>query len=86
MKESTVSDVSAEQQARDMLERIGVENAQSFTAGDLVELANLISQRERLRSLLAYAVQEAEDWHDECRGRPLQDERLSEARALLRTA
>ena len=31
-----------EQQARDLLERIGVEDAQSFTAGDLVELANLI--------------------------------------------
>ena len=48
MKDYTVSDVSAEQQARDMLERIGVENAQSFTAGDLVELANLISESKRL--------------------------------------
>lgn len=33
-----------EQQARDMLERMGVENAQSFTAGDVVELANMISE------------------------------------------
>lgn len=36
---------SAEQQARDMLERMGIENAQSFTAGQLVELANLIADR-----------------------------------------
>jgi hypothetical protein len=43
------SSKSAEQEARDMLERIGVENAQSFTAGDLVELANLIAEVERLR-------------------------------------
>lgn len=30
-----------EQEARDMLERMEVEGAQSFSAGDLVELANL---------------------------------------------
>jgi hypothetical protein len=36
-----------EQQARDLLERIGVEDAQSFTAGDLVELANIIGQAAR---------------------------------------
>jgi hypothetical protein len=33
---------SAEQRARDMLERMGVDGAQSMTAGDVVELANLI--------------------------------------------
>lgn len=33
-----------EQQARDLLERAGVENAQSFTAGDLVEIANLLGR------------------------------------------
>lgn len=37
---------SAEQQARDMLERAGVEDAQSMTAGDLVEIANLIDDRK----------------------------------------
>jgi hypothetical protein len=37
--------VSAEQQARDMLERMGVEDAQNFSSGDLVELANLIASR-----------------------------------------
>lgn len=34
------------QQARDMLERIGVQNAQIFSAGDLVELANLINDSQ----------------------------------------
>lgn len=34
---------SAEQQARDMLERAGVEDAQNMTSGDLVEIANLIA-------------------------------------------
>lgn len=31
-----------EQQARDLLERTGVPDAQTYTAGDLVELANVI--------------------------------------------
>lgn len=35
--------MTAEQKARDMLERMGVEGAQDFSAGDLVELANLIA-------------------------------------------
>ena len=35
-----------EQQARDLLERAGIENAQSFTAGDLVEIANLLGRIE----------------------------------------
>lgn len=34
---------SVEQEARDLLERMGIEDAQSFTAGDVVELANLIN-------------------------------------------
>lgn len=37
--------MSAEQKARDMLERMGVENAQSFSSGELVELANLIANK-----------------------------------------
>ncbi len=40
---------SAEQKARDMLERMGIDGAQNFTAG-LIELANLIADRERLKS------------------------------------
>jgi hypothetical protein len=37
--------MTPEQQARDILERMGVRDAQSFTAGDLAELANLIARK-----------------------------------------
>ena len=40
--------MTAEQKARDLLESIGVEDAQNFSAGELVELANLISERDHL--------------------------------------
>ncbi len=43
--------MTAEQQARDMLERIGVDGAQSFSSGDVVELANLISLSEENKDL-----------------------------------
>jgi hypothetical protein len=49
MTQGTVSAVSAEQQARDLLERCGVEDAQSFTAGDVVELANLIARHYKFQ-------------------------------------
>lgn len=39
--------ISAEQQARNMLERIGVPDAQSYSASDLIELANLIAERNQ---------------------------------------
>lgn len=39
--------MSAEQQARDMLEAMGYEDAQQRTAGDVVFLANLIRRAER---------------------------------------
>lgn len=35
--------MTAEQAARDMLERMGWERAQELSAGDVVELANLIA-------------------------------------------
>ena len=38
---------SAEQQARDMLERLGHPDAQSLTSGDVTELANLIARYKR---------------------------------------
>lgn len=41
---------SAEQEARDMLHRAGVEAAWSYTAGDVVEIANLIAEVTRLRA------------------------------------
>lgn len=42
--------ISAEQQARNMLERMGVPDAQSYSASDLIELANLIAERNRARA------------------------------------
>lgn len=41
--------MSAEQEARDLLEACGVEDAQSFTAGDVVALANYISEHNMLK-------------------------------------
>lgn len=38
---------TAEQAARDMLERMGIEDAQSFTSGDLMEWANLIAASKK---------------------------------------
>lgn len=43
-------DLTAEQQARDMLEQMGVAHAQSWSAGEVVELANLIRDRRRLQA------------------------------------
>jgi hypothetical protein len=45
-----VSGKTAEQQARDLLEQYGLEGAQSMTAGDVVELANLIADANVYRS------------------------------------
>jgi len=47
---------TAEQESRDLLERIGIEDAQSFTAGDLVELANLIAFYARHHGEKEYGV------------------------------
>lgn len=43
---------SAEQQARDLLERMEIEGAQSFSAGELVELANVIADAEQYRKTM----------------------------------
>lgn len=48
---------TAEQQARDMLERMGIENAQSFTSGDLVELANLIAQNDQWKFIVKQIIE-----------------------------
>lgn len=45
---------SAEQQARDLLEQCGVEDAQSFSAGDVVALANYIADVERKLDAIRY--------------------------------
>lgn len=39
-----------EQEARDILERMEIDGAQSFSAGELVELADLISDARMLRN------------------------------------
>lgn len=48
-----MSGKSAEQEARDLLDRLGIEDAQSYSSGDLVELANLIADNARYRHQLA---------------------------------
>ncbi len=49
--------VTAEQQARDLLDRLGVEDAQSYSSGELVELANLIAERDWLKIQLKKLLQ-----------------------------
>ena len=46
--------LSCEQQARDMLERIGDPSAQQYSSGNLVELANLINNMSRFKVDVAY--------------------------------
>lgn len=48
---------AAEQEARDLLEVMEIDNAQDFSAGELVELTNLIVDRYKWRLL---AVRQAE--------------------------
>jgi hypothetical protein len=48
-EDQTVSGKSAEQEARDLLEQYGVEDAQSLSAGDVIELANLIADAHAYR-------------------------------------
>ena len=60
-----------ESQARDILDRLGVQNSQDYSAGDLVEIANLIAERDDLRDVaiivenhiaaMDYELHEAQD-------------------------
>lgn len=43
---------AAEQQARDLMEACGVEDAQSFSSGDLVVLANFVADANHFRATL----------------------------------
>lgn len=45
---------TAEQQARDLLERMDLNDGEEFSAGDVVELANLIEERDRLKAALDF--------------------------------
>jgi hypothetical protein len=56
--------MTVEQQARDMLECIGVENAQNFSAGELVELANMIGEIRTGYKLLEEALNAIPDYMD----------------------
>lgn len=42
---------TTEQKARNLLERIGIEGAQEMSAGNIVELANLINKADRTPDL-----------------------------------
>lgn len=49
------NNLTPEQRARDMLERLDHPDAQSLSAGEVVELANLIAENEQLRSDISQA-------------------------------
>ena len=55
------NEVTVEQRVRDMLERAGVEGAQSMSSGDLVELANLLAERDKLKRELDEIREDALD-------------------------
>jgi len=64
--------ITCEQQARNMLERMEIKDAQNMTSGDVVELANLIRDAELSRQIISkvekYIIQannNAESLHDE---------------------
>jgi hypothetical protein len=44
----------------------------------------LREENERLKALLAYAVKEADGWHDECRGGTIDEPLMIEARKAAR--
>lgn len=50
--------ITVEAKARQLLERAGVPDAELYTAGDLVELANLLSDVTRLRIKLRQQIED----------------------------
>lgn len=64
MTEPPTKKQTPEQQARDMLQRMDVPGAQAMSAGEVVELANLIEEAERLRALLKETWDEVPDYVD----------------------
>mgnify|MGYP006370316007 CR=1 FL=1 len=70
--------------------KMAKECAQAFTlrgpylVQQLVDAAGVAEEIERWRTALAYAITQADGWHDECRGGPIDDDSLMDAaRALL---
>jgi hypothetical protein len=56
--------VTPEQRARELLDRMDVPGALDMTAGDVVELANLIAERDHLMRLRDAAADADEDMAD----------------------
>jgi len=48
--------MTLEQEARDILTACGVEDAQSFTAGDVAALANVLNERALLLKVAKFAL------------------------------
>ena len=63
------------------------EPRERYTAEQMRAYASqaVAAERERWRAALAYVMEEAEGWHDDCRGYPIEDPRMDAARALLST-
>lgn len=81
---------SAEQQARDTLERLDVKEAQNMSTGDITEIANLIREVQRLKILLqntreyvSKVSSEAEKRHDDS-GELYDYEEMNKSKELLK--
>lgn len=49
-----MEEITAEQKARDLLDRMDIDGAQEMTAGDVLELANLIARRDALEKAMEF--------------------------------
>ena len=72
--------MTAEQQAREMLARIDFDLVDRYTAGDLVDLANLIAERDALKAALNELLAAAENFET-----PSADA-IQQARAIIDAA
>lgn len=54
-------DKTPEDLAREMLHRMGIEDALTWSSGEVIELANLIAENKRLRNLVETPIQWATD-------------------------
>jgi hypothetical protein len=50
------------------------------------DIEALRAEVKALREALAYAIKEADDWHDDSRSGPVKTEEMDRTRLLLRTA
>ena len=75
--------MTPEQKARDLLERMGIENAQSFSSGELVELANFIADCDRLKCILPIYERIKKDANRYLKLRSIANPGLTSARGKL---